>query len=120
MSSPGVQVLVVVREALLAGAISRALADAGYIPHWAAHGQGAQEMAEHQPYAAFIVELVLPDMLGMQLIHSLRRAGRCAPALLLSGRTVPDLAGKPDPTLSTLPKPFTTDELVGRVRAMVR
>jgi two-component system, OmpR family, response regulator len=118
MSGPEVKVLVVVQEAMLAGAISRALLDAGFTPHWAAYGQGALEMAGHQPYSAFIVELVLPDMLGVQLVHALRKWGRCAPALLLGGRTALLPAEEADPTIFLLPKPFVMGDLVSHVRAM--
>lgn len=120
MSSSDPQVLIVIQEALLAGAISRALTDAGYRVHWATSGHDALEMAGTQPYASFIVELVLSDMLGFHLVHTLRSRGRCAPVLLLGGRSVPDfVAGRADPTLCALPKPFSIDELVGRIRALV-
>ena len=115
-----VQVLVVVHEALLAGAISRALADAGYRPHWAASGESALEMVAHQPYAALVVELVLPDMLGLHLVHRLRLQGRCAPVLLLGGRKVPEAAaGKPDSSVIPLPKPFVIGDLVSAIRSVV-
>src|SRR6266545_4423097 len=89
MIGPEVQVLVIVHEPLLAGAISRALMDAGYVAHWAATGQGAVDMTRHQSYAAYIIEMVLPDTLGMHLVHSLRASNHCAPALLLGGHAMP-------------------------------
>jgi DNA-binding response OmpR family regulator len=120
MSGPDTQVLVVIQEALLAGAISRALQDAGYTPHWAENGESALDMAAHRPYAVFIVELVLPDMLGAQLVRALRSWGRCAPVLLLGGLAVPESPGHlPDPTIARLPKPITTDELVSRVAGLL-
>jgi DNA-binding response OmpR family regulator len=120
MSGIDAQVLVVVNEALLAGAISRAMSDAGYTPHWAANGQGALDMVAHQPYAALIVELALPDLLGLHLVRCLRAAGHCVPVVLLGGRMIPELvSGVQDPSVVALAKPFVIADLVSRLRSLI-
>ena len=121
MSGTDVQVLVVVQEALLAGAISRALTDAGYVAHWSGTGQGAIDMAGRQQYGAYVIELMLPDTLGLHLIQGLRTAGHCSPALLLGGGAMSGVIdGRHDPALVTIPKPFVMADLVSRVRGFIR
>jgi two-component system OmpR family response regulator len=120
MSGTEVQVLVVVQEALLAGAISRALTDAGYVAHWAVTGQAARDMAQHQPYSAYVVGLMLPDSLGLHLIHSLRTGGHCGPAILIGGGALSGVSdGLNDPALVSLPKPFVMSDLVNRIRGFI-
>ena len=85
-------------------------------------GEEALEMARHYDYDAIILDLMLPDMHGNELLRRLRASGRCTPVLVLTGLTRPQAkvqafnAGADD----VMTKPFDRSELVARIKAIVR
>lgn len=94
----------------------------GYTVHLAADGQQALEMlAEIQPDLA-VVDVVMPRMDGLSLCRLLRRRGDRLPILVLTARQqIGDrVAGLDAGADDYLPKPFATDELLARLRALLR
>ncbi|MFD6157638.1 response regulator transcription factor [Nocardia sp. NPDC060256] len=94
----------------------------GYTVHLAADGQQALEMlAEIQPDMA-VVDVVMPRMDGLSLCRLLRRRGDRLPILVLTARQqIGDrVAGLDAGADDYLPKPFATDELLARLRALLR
>ena len=88
----------------------------------AACGEDGIEFARHFDYDAVILDLDLPDMSGFEVLRTLRRAGIDVPVMILSGSAAIDSkvkalnAGADD----YMTKPFSSEELVGRLRALVR
>ena len=88
----------------------------------AACGEDGIEFARHFDYDAVVLDLDLPDMSGFEVLRTLRRAGIDVPVMILSGSAAIDSkvkalnAGADD----YMTKPFSSEELVGRLRALVR
>jgi len=85
-------------------------------------GEEALEMARHYDYDAVVLDLMLPDMEGFEVLRRLRAAGHDTPVLVLSGLSRPQVkvralsAGADD----FITKPFDKAELVARIQAIVR
>jgi len=115
-------VLVVEDEPDLASVVARVLTDAGWSVDTAADGEAALAMARDDVYDLVVLDLMLPDMPGDEVLAALRAHGRPLPVLVLTARDeVQDRvrlldSGADDYVI----KPFEPAELVSRCRALVR
>ncbi|WP_433657721.1 response regulator transcription factor [Nocardia sp. CA-128927] len=121
-SAPAASVLVVEDDPHVRSTLDQLLRFEGYTVHLAADGQQALEMlAEIQPDMA-VVDVVMPRLDGLSLCRLLRRRGDRLPILVLTARhQIGDrVAGLDAGADDYLPKPFATDELLARLRALLR
>ncbi len=86
------------------------------------NGVDALEYASSGEYDALVLDIMMPGLDGIEVLKKLRRKGVTTPALFLTARTevsqrVEGLDAGADDYLA---KPFSTDELLARVRAMLR
>ena len=114
--------LVVEDEVKMAGLLKRGLEEEGYAVDVAGDGQEAVWLATENPYDAIVLDLMLPDMDGLEVCRRLRESGRWSPVLMLTARdAVPDrVSGLDAGADDYLTKPFSFAELLARLRALVR
>ncbi len=116
------RVLVIEDDPRLRAALAERLAAQGYVVECAADGREGGWMAQEFPLDLAIVDLGLPDRDGLQVIESLRAAGRDYPVLILTARDrwQDKVAGLEAGADDYLTKPFHMEELLARVRALIR
>jgi two-component system OmpR family response regulator len=116
------RLLVVEDEAKLARLLARGLQEEGYAVDVTARGADAVWMAQATPYDAILLDVMLPDLNGFDVARRLRTSEVWSPVLMLTARDAVDdrVAGLDAGADDYLPKPFAFDELLARVRALVR
>jgi two-component system OmpR family response regulator len=116
------RILVVEDETKMAGLLRRGLTEEGYSVEIAANGTDGLWAATENDYDAVVLDLMLPDLTGLDVCRQLRARGRWAPVLVLTARdAVPDrVAGLDAGADDYLVKPFAFSELFARLRALVR
>ena len=116
------RVLVVEDEALLARQLTAALRRAGYAVDHAADGERADLLGHDERYDAVVLDLGLPKVDGLTVVRRWREAGRAMPVLVLTARgswheKVQGIDGGADDYMA---KPFRMEELLARLRALIR
>jgi len=117
-----VEVLVVDDERALRAALRRALALEGYEVAEAASGEEAIGELRERMVDAVILDVLMPGIDGLEVCRRLRAAGDRTPVLMLTAReTVGDrVAGLDAGADDYLVKPFALEELIARLRALMR
>lgn len=114
--------LIVEDDALLRDGLQAQLSQAGYTVTTASDGQQAQLSLETSRFDAVVLDLGLPKISGMDVLHWIRKRLPALPVLILTARDgvddrVQGLNGGADDYLT---KPFSTAELQARLSAMLR
>jgi two-component system OmpR family response regulator len=117
-----VRVLVAEDEAALAGQLSGALDGAGYAVDAATDGERADFLVQTESYDAIVLDLGLPRVDGLTLLRQWREAGIAVPVLVLTARgswheKVQGIDGGADDYMT---KPFRMEEVLARLRALIR
>jgi two-component system response regulator MprA len=114
-------ILVVDDDPKIRSVLGRGLRFEGYDVHLARDGNEALSLAREMPLDLVILDVMLPGMDGLEIAGRLRR-GMTIPILMLTARdAVPDrIAGLDSGADDYLTKPFDFDELLARVRALLR
>ena len=88
----------------------------------ASDGEEGHFLGDTEPYDAVILDLGLPKMDGVRVLEKWRKAGRTMPVLILTARDrwSDKVAGFDAGADDYLAKPFYTEELLARVRALLR
>jgi DNA-binding response OmpR family regulator len=106
----------------LARSIANGLRDEGYAVDLTFDGEEALHMATVNPYDGIVLDIMLPQRDGFSILQALRRKGSSVPVLFLTARDAIDdrVKGLDLGADDYLVKPFAFEELLARVRAMVR
>jgi two-component system, cell cycle response regulator CtrA len=116
------RVLLVEDDTIVARGVSLALKAATMIVDTADTGEEALELARLYDYDIVVLDLMLPDMEGYEVVRRLRAARIETPVLILSGLTRPQakVRGFGMGADDYITKPFDQQELVARIQAIVR
>lgn len=116
------RVLVVEDEKRVAGFIHRALADEGFAVAVCGDGSEVLERMREERFDALVLDVMLPGRDGLSVLRILRQRLDATPVLMLTARgsVVERIEGLNAGADDYLPKPFSMDELVARLRALIR
>ena len=116
------KILLVEDDRLLAQQVAHALRDETFVVDIASNGEDGQHLGETEAYDAAVLDLGLPKVPGAAVLRAWRRSGRQLPVLILTARDgwsdkVDGFKAGADDYLT---KPFRVEELIMRLRALVR
>jgi two-component system OmpR family response regulator len=116
------RILVAEDELKMASLLARGLTEEGHAVDVERTGSGALRMARAVEYDAVVLDLMLPELDGVQVCRQLREAGVWTPVLMLTARdAVADrVTGLEAGADDYLVKPFAYEELAARLRALAR
>ncbi len=117
-----IRILVIEDETELADFVVRGLREEGFVAEHAADGESAWELMEASAWDLILLDWWLPGENGLEVLRRYRGSGGAAPVLFLTARDsvadrVRGLDGGADDYLC---KPFAFDELLARIRALLR
>ena len=116
------RLLLVEDDPTLRAQLRAGLAEAGYAVDEADNGLDAQHLGGHDSFDAVILDLGLPQRDGLSVLQHWRAAGRTMPVLILTARDSwhEKVTGIDAGADDYLTKPFHMEELLARVRALIR
>ena len=116
------RLLLVEDEPRIAADIAATLEAGGYVVETVGDGEEAWFRGDTEDYDLIVLDLGLPKMDGLAVLKRWRSAGRAVPVLVLTARgSWPERVEGIDAGADDyLPKPFRMEELLARVRALIR
>ena len=116
------RVLLVEDDSAMAQSIKAILLNDGYVCDTTDLGEDGLEIGKLYDYDIIILDLMLPDIDGYEVLRRLRAARVITPILILSGLSAPDekIKGFGFGADDYLTKPFDRGELIARIQAIVR
>ena len=115
-------ILIVEDEPRIVAFLTKGLKAAGFTTHTTAAGREAVELALQTSFDLIILDVGLPDIDGFEVLQQLRGQGVTAPVIMLTARSsVADrVAGLEGGADDYMPKPFSFEELLARIRVRLR
>ena len=115
-------ILIVEDESRIVAFLTKGLKAAGFTTHTTAAGREAVELALQTSFDLIILDVGLPDIDGFEVLQQLRGQGVAAPVIVLTARSsVADrVAGLEGGADDYMPKPFSFEELLARIRVRLR
>jgi DNA-binding response OmpR family regulator len=116
------RILVVEDDSVLREAVVSLLKEEQYLVDEAASGDEGLYMAEQDIYDLIVLDIMLPEINGLDIVKALRTNGHTVPILLLTARDSVDdrVTGLETGADDYLVKPFAIRELLARVKAQIR
>ncbi|WP_040283763.1 response regulator transcription factor [Tessaracoccus massiliensis] len=115
-------ILIIEDEARIAGFVAKGLKSAGFTSHTTASGIEGATLAVHGNFDLVILDVGLPDIDGFEVLERIRGQGVAVPVIMLTARSsVADrVAGLEGGADDYMPKPFSFEELLARIRLRLR
>ncbi|NNM66918.1 MAG: response regulator [Spirochaetales bacterium] len=119
---PGNRILVVEDEAKIASFVQKGLSEEGYSVEIASDGALGLRRALESPFDLIVLDLMLPEMDGLEVCKALRQKGLSIPILMLTARDGVDdkVRGLDLGADDYITKPFVYEEFLARVRSNLR
>ncbi len=116
------RILLVEDDRMIGEAVSVALKDEAYAVDWVQDGAAASSALEHNDHQVVLLDLGLPKRDGLEVLRRLRQAGNQVPVIIITARDgIEDrIKGLDFGADDYLVKPFDVNELLARLRAIVR
>lgn len=116
------RILVVEDDENLNRQLCETLQEAGYVVDHAFDGEEGHFLGDTEPYDAIVLDVGLPEMDGITVLEKWRDAGRNMPVLILTARDrwSDKVAGIDAGADDYVTKPFHTEEVLARIRALIR
>lgn len=116
------KILLVEDDAMIGKAVRQGLLNAGFSVDWVQDGRAAELSLAHDVYNLAVLDLGLPHKDGIAILQAARARGNNIPVLIATARdAVADrIAGLNAGADDYVVKPFDMDELVARIRALLR
>jgi two-component system phosphate regulon response regulator OmpR len=116
------RILLIEDDPRLAGLVTEYLGEAGFVVSTAATGCAGLDRIGREPFDAVVLDLMLPDIDGLEVCRQLRASSSEVPVLMLTARgdTMDRVVGLEIGADDYMPKPFEPRELLARLRAILR
>jgi DNA-binding response OmpR family regulator len=116
------RVLLIEDDEMIASGLQTALHQAGYAVDWMRDGRSAAAALQSTTYDVVLLDLGLPQRHGLEILRDLRRDGNSTPVIIVTARDEREnrIAGLDAGADDYIVKPFDLDELLARVRSVLR
>lgn len=116
------RLLLVEDDDMLGESLKKALERHAYGVDWVQDGESASMMLADAPFAAVVLDVNLPKRSGLEVLKEMRARKNMTPVLLLTARDTAQqkVEGLDDGADDYLVKPFDLDELLARLRSLIR
>lgn len=116
------RIILVEDDQLIGEAVQQALKDEAYALDWVTDGNSAISASQTQEYGLMLLDLSLPVKDGFEVLSFLRKKGNTMPVIIITARDSVDerIKGLDYGADDYLVKPFSINELLARIRALVR
>jgi two-component system OmpR family response regulator len=117
-----VRILLIEDDRMIGEALSVTLHDAAYAVDWVQDGESGLQTLANEEHQAVLLDLGLPGRSGLEVLRKLRAGGNKLPVIIITARdTVEDrIKGLDLGADDYLVKPFDVNELLARMRAVIR
>lgn len=116
------RILIIEDEKSLVHILKKGLEEEGYAVDVAYNGEEGLYLAENEPFDLIILDIMLPIIDGITLLKKIRKSGITTPVLMLTAKdsTMDKVKGLDSGADDYLTKPFSFEELLARIRALLR
>jgi two-component system OmpR family response regulator len=116
------RILLVEDDLMIGEALVTALRDEAYAVDWVREGMAAGKALQSQEHQAVLLDLNLPKRDGLELLRELRGKGSAVPVIIITAReaVAERIRGLDLGADDYVPKPFEVNELLARLRAVIR
>lgn len=116
------RILLIEDDSLIGEGLKIGLTKSGFSVDWFTDGKTGVQALDSAPYDAVVLDLTLPHMDGLDILHTWRQANYDVPVLILTARDTLDerITGLQRGADDYLGKPFALAEVVARLQALIR